>query len=68
MAKVISNHCATIELFEDALRNRSEWPAKDDPAVKQVFETASSSRSRNKPTRKSDWTSMAFDIEDYQMV
>jgi hypothetical protein len=33
----LDNHAVTIELFETALRNHSEWP-DSDPSVKQVFE------------------------------
>lgn len=55
----LNDHTATIELFNAALRDRSEWPV-DDLAVKQVFEPYMPFDDDSEPTRKSDW-STGFD-------
>ncbi|KAN0120535.1 hypothetical protein V8E52_004362 [Russula decolorans] len=54
----LQDHAATIELFETALRYRSEWP-DNDPSVKQIFQP----KSPTDLVRKTDWRSTTYCAE-----
>ena len=58
----LKDHAAAIQLFETALRYRSEWP-NNDASVKQIFE----SKSPTELVRKTNWRSTTHCAEEHHI-